>query len=66
MVRKAVDMAKIRITQVKSMIGKPAVQKRTLKALGIRKMNNSVEHEATPQIMGMVSAVRHLLKVENI
>jgi large subunit ribosomal protein L30 len=66
MVRKALDMAKIRITQVKSMIGKPEVQKRTLKALGIRKMNNSVEHEATPQILGMVTAVRHLLKVENI
>lgn len=48
------------------MIGKPEVQKRTLKALGIRKMNNSVEHEATPQILGMVTAVRHLLKVENI
>ncbi len=59
-------MAKIRITQVRSTIGKPAVQKRTLKALGIRKMNNSVEHEATPQILGMVATIKHLLKVENI
>jgi large subunit ribosomal protein L30 len=66
MVRKEEEMAKIRITQVKSIIGKPAVQKRTIEALGIRKLNKSVVHEATPQIMGMVSAVRHLVKVENI
>jgi large subunit ribosomal protein L30 len=59
-------MAKIRITQVRSSIGKPSVQRRTLKALGIRKMNNSVEHEATPQILGMVAAIKHLVKVENI
>jgi len=59
-------MAKIRITQVKSKIGKPARQKRTLEALGIRKLNHSVEHEATPQILGMVVKVRHLVKVENI
>jgi large subunit ribosomal protein L30 len=59
-------MAKIRITQVRSSIGKPSVQRRTLKALGIRKMNNSVEHEATPQILGMVAAIKHLLRVENI
>jgi large subunit ribosomal protein L30 len=59
-------MAKIRITQVKSKNGKPARQKRTLEALGIRKLNHSVEHEATPQILGMVEKVRHLVKVENI
>jgi large subunit ribosomal protein L30 len=59
-------MAKIRITQVKSKNGKPERQKRTLEALGIRKLNHSVEHEATPQIMGMVEKVRHLVKVENI
>jgi large subunit ribosomal protein L30 len=59
-------MAKIRITQVKSKIGKPERQKRTLEALGIRKLNHSVEHEATPQILGMVVKVRHLVKVENI
>jgi len=55
-------MAKIRITQVKSKNGKPERQKRTLEALGIRKLNHSVEHEATPQILGMVVKV----KVENI
>ncbi|MBO7522862.1 MAG: 50S ribosomal protein L30 [Bacteroidales bacterium] len=59
-------MAKIRITQVKSQIGKPYTQKRTLVALGISKLNHSVEHEATPQILGMVEKVRHLVKVENI
>jgi large subunit ribosomal protein L30 len=59
-------MAKIRITQVKSKNGKPERQKRTLEALGIRKLNHSVELEATPQILGMVSKVSHLIKVENI
>ncbi|MGA2406708.1 MAG: 50S ribosomal protein L30 [Bacteroidales bacterium] len=59
-------MAKIRITQVKSKNGKPERQKRTLEALGIHKLNHSVEHEATPQILGMVVKIRHLVKVENI
>jgi large subunit ribosomal protein L30 len=59
-------MAKIRITQVKSKNGKPERQKRTLEALGIRKLNHSVEHEATPQILGMVEKVRHLVITENI
>ena len=59
-------MAKIRITQVKSKNGKPERQKRTLEALGIHKLNHSVEHEATPQILGMVVKVRHLVKVKNI
>jgi large subunit ribosomal protein L30 len=59
-------MAKIRITQVKSKNGKPERQKRTIEALGIKKLNHSVIHEATPQILGMVVKVRHLVKVENI
>jgi large subunit ribosomal protein L30 len=59
-------MAKIRITQVKSKNGKPERQKRTLQALGIKKLNHSVEHEATPQILGMVVKIQHLVKVENI
>lgn len=59
-------MAKIRVTQVKSKIGRPERQKRTLAALGLRKMHQSVEHEASPQIMGMVNAVKHLVKVEEI
>ena len=59
-------MAKIRITQIKSKNGKPERQKRTLEALGIKKLNHSVEHEATPQILGMVKKISHLVKVENI
>jgi large subunit ribosomal protein L30 len=59
-------MAKIRITQVRSRNGKPGRQKRTLDALGIRKLNHSVELEATPQILGMVKKIQHLVKVENI
>ena len=59
-------MSKIRITQIKSKNGKPERQKRTLEALGIRKLNHSVEHEATPQIIGMVEKIRHLVKVESI
>ncbi|MDE5646974.1 MAG: 50S ribosomal protein L30 [Muribaculaceae bacterium] len=56
-------MAKIKITQVKSRINCPAVQKRTLDALGLHKMNHTVEHENTPSVMGMVDKVRHLVKV---
>ena len=63
---KLIEMAKIRITQVKSRIGKPENQKRTLDALGIRKLNHSVEHEATPQILGMVNKIKHIVRVENI
>jgi large subunit ribosomal protein L30 len=59
-------MAKIRIKQIKSGIDRPERQKATLKALGIRKMNQSVEVEATPQVIGMVNKVRHLLFVEEI
>ncbi|MFO7755953.1 MAG: 50S ribosomal protein L30 [Bacteroidales bacterium] len=59
-------MSKIRVTQVKSKIGRPERQKKTLLALGLKKMNQSIEHEATPQIMGMVNAVSHLVKVEEI
>ena len=58
-------MAKIKITQIKSRINAPAVQKRTLDALGLRKMNHSVVREDTPSIMGMVKAVSHLVKVTN-
>jgi large subunit ribosomal protein L30 len=59
-------MARIRITQVRSKNRRPERQKRTLLALGIKKLNQSVEHEATPQILGMIEKVRHLVKVENI
>lgn len=57
-------MAKIKITQVKSGIDRPERQKRTLQALGLRKMLSTVEVEATPQILGMVKKVSHLITVE--
>ncbi len=59
-------MAKIRITQTKSKIGQTLRQKRTLEALGLKKMNQTVELEATPQILGMVKKISHLLKVEEL
>ncbi len=59
-------MAKIKITQVKSAIDRPERQKLTLKALGLNKLNASKEVEATPQILGMVSKVTHLIQVEEI
>ncbi|WP_372792405.1 50S ribosomal protein L30 [Lutibacter sp.] len=59
-------MKKIRVTQVKSRIRRPQNQKRTLDALGLRKMNQVVEHEATPSIIGMVNTVKHLVSFEEI
>jgi len=59
-------MKKIKITQVKSGIDRPERQKQTLKALGLTKMNASKEVEATPQILGMVNKVSHLVKVEEL
>jgi large subunit ribosomal protein L30 len=59
-------MKKIRITQVKSGIGQTLRQKRTLEALGLKKMHYSVEVEATPQILGMCKKVEHLVKVEEV
>ncbi len=56
-------MAKIKIKQVKSRIGAPAVQKRTLDALGLKKLNQVVELEATPCILGMVNKINHLVKI---
>jgi large subunit ribosomal protein L30 len=59
-------MKKIKITQVKSGIDRSERQKLTLKALGLTKMNASKEVEATPQILGMVRKVDHLVKVEEL
>ncbi|OWR77559.1 50S ribosomal protein L30 [Porphyromonas gingivalis SJD4] len=56
-------MAKIKIQQVRSRIRCPKDQKRTLDALGLRKLNQIVEHEATPSILGMVNRVRHLVLI---
>ena len=59
-------MAKIQIKQVKSRINRPARQKKTLDALGLKKLNHTVVHEATPQVLGMVYAVRHLVEVTKV
>ncbi len=58
-------MAKMKITLVKSGIDRPAVQKRTLKALGLTKMHRTVELEMTPQVKGMVNKVQHLVEVKS-
>jgi large subunit ribosomal protein L30 len=59
-------MGKIKVTQVKSAIKKPVRQKRTLEALGLRKLHQTIEVEATPQILGMVQKVLHLVEVEKV
>ena len=59
-------MKKIKITQVKSAIDRSGRQKLTLQALGLNKMNATKEVEATPQILGMVNKVTHLIKVEEL
>lgn len=57
-------MTKVKIRQVKSAIDRSRRQKDTLKALGLRRMNQTVEHNLTPQIDGMIKAVAHLVAVE--
>ena len=59
-------MKKVKITQIKSAIDRPERQKLTLKALGLKKLHNSKEVEVTPQVLGMIRAVNHLLKVEEV
>jgi large subunit ribosomal protein L30 len=56
-------MATIKIKQVKSAINRPKDQKRTIEALGFRKLNQVIEKEATPQVMGMVNKVSHMLEI---
>lgn len=55
---------KIRVKQIKSSIKQPMRQKRTLEALGLRKLNQVVEHKSTPQILGMIKKVNHLVIIE--
>lgn len=57
-------MAKVRITQTKSVIDRTARQKATIQALGLGKINRTVEVELTPQIQGMINKVQHLVSVE--
>ena len=56
-------MAKLKVTQKRSVIGRPARQKATMEALGLRKMNATVEVEGTPQVLGMIRKVSHLVEV---
>jgi large subunit ribosomal protein L30 len=59
-------MKKIKVTQVKSIIDRPERQKKTMEALGLRKLHNTVEVEATPQILGMIRKVSHLVEVQEV
>ncbi len=59
-------MAKLKVTYTKSKIGSTKRQKSTIEALGLKKMNSTVEVEGTPQILGMIEKVRHLVTVEEI
>ena len=59
-------MATIKVTKVKSAINRTANQKKTLEALGLKKIGQTVEHNDTPNILGMVSKVQHLVSVETI
>jgi large subunit ribosomal protein L30 len=59
-------MAKLKIKQVKSGIDRPEIQKRTLMALGFKKLNQEITVEDTPQILGMIDKVRHLVDIEKI
>ena len=60
------DMSKVRVEQIRSTIKRPERQKRTIKALGLGKINNSVEVELTPQIAGMINKVSHLVAVTEL
>lgn len=59
-------MAKVRVTQIKSIINRPKRQKATIEALGLKRIQHSVEHEVTPQIQGMLNKVSHLVTIEEI
>ena len=59
-------MAKVKITQIRSMIKRPDTQQRTIQSLGLGRVNRSVEVEYTPQIQGMVRKVSHLVSVKEL
>ena len=59
-------MAKLKITQIKSRIGSAALQKKNLDALGLRKNNQTVEHDDSAIILGMVEKVKHLVRIEEV
>ena len=57
-------MGKVKVKLVRSTIGRPKRQKDTVLALGLKKLNQTVEHEGTPQVLGMIAKVKHLVEVE--
>lgn len=57
---------KLKITYTRSVIGRPPVQRATIKALGLHRLHQTVVHEATPQMLGMVKSIPHLLQVEEL
>ncbi|MEA2636001.1 MAG: large subunit ribosomal protein [Chloroflexota bacterium] len=59
-------MARLKVTYVRSVIGQKPDQERTVQALGLRRLHQTVEHEDSPQLRGMVHKVRHLVKVEEL
>lgn len=59
-------MAKLKITQIKSRIGSSVLQKKNLDALGLRKINQTVEHDDSAIILGMVEKVKHLVRIEEV
>jgi large subunit ribosomal protein L30 len=58
-------MSKVKITQTKSVSGQTQRQRKTMQALGLKRIRHTVEKELTPQVKGMITAVHHLVKVEN-
>jgi len=59
-------MGKVKITQIRSVIDRSQRQKDTMKALGLRKMHQSIEKETNPQVLGMIEKVKHLIKIEQV
>ncbi len=59
-------MAKLKVVQKKSVIGRPENQKRTIRALGLKRINDEVTHNDKPEIRGMIDKVKHLVKVEKM
>lgn len=62
----SVETKKIRVRQRKSVIGAPADQKATVRALGLKRINDTAEHDDTPAVRGMVFKVKHLIEVEEL
>lgn len=60
------ESAGLRVTWVKSAIGYGADQKRTIRALGLRRLHHAVDHQDSPSVRGMISSVRHLVRVEGV